>query len=53
MLLETSFDLWEEGRVIRQAVESCLNAGFATKDINSQNAYGTTEVGDKIISFIG
>lgn len=52
MLLETSFGLWEEGRVIRQAVESCLNAGFATKDINPGQYLGTTEIGDKIISFI-
>src|SRR5687768_8927703 len=52
MLMETSFDLWEEGRTIRNAVEACLSAGFATKDINSQNFLGTTEVGEKISSFI-
>lgn len=52
MLLETAFGLWDEGKVIRQAVESCLNAGFATKDIDPNNYLGTTEVGDKIISFI-
>ncbi|MGV3505268.1 MAG: 3-isopropylmalate dehydrogenase [Adhaeribacter sp.] len=52
MLLETAFGLWEEGQVIRQAVESCLNAGFATKDINPRQFLGTTEVGEKIISFI-
>lgn len=52
MLLETSFGLWEEGRAIRQAVESCLNAGFATKDINAEDPLGTTELGEKICSFI-
>lgn len=52
MLLETAFNLWEEGKTIREAVEACLNAGFATKDITSQNPLGTIEVGDKICHYI-
>jgi 3-isopropylmalate dehydrogenase len=52
MLLETSFGLWEEGKAIRQAVEACLTAGFATTDNHPREFLGTTEIGDKIISFI-
>lgn len=51
-LLETSFNLYEEGKVVRQAVESALNEGSVTKDINPNQFLGTVEVGDKICSFI-
>ncbi|QMU27467.1 3-isopropylmalate dehydrogenase [Adhaeribacter radiodurans] len=51
-LLETSFNLMEEGKAVRQAVEEALNNGFVTVDINPTNHLGTREVGEKICSFI-
>ncbi|MDW7695165.1 3-isopropylmalate dehydrogenase [Flammeovirgaceae bacterium SG7u.111] len=52
MLLETSFDMVEEAKAIRDAVEEALNTGFVTVDINPEKNYSTTEVGDKIASLI-
>ena len=51
-LLEMSFDLWEEGKAVRKAVEQCLNEGYVTKDINPENFKSTTEVGEHICRFI-
>lgn len=52
MMLETSFNMNEEAKAIRAAVERSLNEGFVTVDINPDKNYGTNEVGDKIASFI-
>ncbi|WP_026462138.1 3-isopropylmalate dehydrogenase [Adhaeribacter aquaticus] len=51
-LLETSFDLWEEGKAIRAAVEACLDKGLVTKDINPQDYLSTSEVGEQLCNFI-
>lgn len=52
MLLETSFGWTEEANTIYSAVESCMDNGFVTKDINPDNFIGTTEVGDKVVELI-
>ncbi|MDX1909054.1 MAG: 3-isopropylmalate dehydrogenase [Bacteroidia bacterium] len=44
MMLEYAFGLYEEGRVIRTAVEASIAAGFTTEDLN-QGRQGTREVG--------
>ena len=52
MLLETAFNMTEESKLIRRAVEDALNNGFVTVDINSQKYFKTTEIGDKIAEII-
>jgi 3-isopropylmalate dehydrogenase len=52
MMLETSFSAPEEGRAIRQAVETILEQGFGTEDISPRHLLGTTELGAKIIQAI-
>ncbi len=52
MLLEYSFDLAAESAVIREAVEASITEGIVTSDIDSSSSYGTTEVGEYIISQI-
>ncbi|MEL6671745.1 MAG: 3-isopropylmalate dehydrogenase [Bacteroidota bacterium] len=47
MMLEYEFGMTEEGKVIRQAVEQSLEAGFTTEDIRS-GIRSTSEVGDYI-----
>ncbi|WP_248722932.1 3-isopropylmalate dehydrogenase [Seonamhaeicola sp. ML3] len=42
-----SFDLVEEGKAIREAVNKALAEGFVTEDLaDSGKSYGTSEVGD-------
>ena len=50
MMLEYSFGMKKESEIIYQAVESVLNKGFGTKDLNPKNILGTKELGDKIIA---
>jgi len=52
MLLETAFGLTEESKLIRKAVEEALTIGFVTEDINKNNHYTTSEVGDKIAALL-
>ena len=52
MLLEYSFDLIEESNAIKNAVNSAVEDGFLTEDLNKNNAKSTTEVGDKIAELI-
>ncbi|HEY8400656.1 MAG TPA: 3-isopropylmalate dehydrogenase [Cytophagaceae bacterium] len=52
MLLETSFNMLDEAKAIRNAVEKALDSGFVTIDINKDKYYSTTEVGDKIAELI-
>ncbi len=52
MLLEYSFDLAAESAAIRDAVEASITEGIVTSDIDSSSSYGTTEVGEYIISQI-
>jgi len=46
------FGLFEEAKLIRQAVEWTLENGFVTKDIDPVNSYTTTTIGDLIKEFI-
>jgi 3-isopropylmalate dehydrogenase len=52
MLLDTSFNLTEESKAIRNAVEEALNTDYVTQDINATKYYSTTEIGDKIASLV-
>lgn len=52
-LMMDHFDLPDEARLIRDAVEWTLANGFVTTDIDPVNSYSTTTVGELISSFIG
>lgn len=52
MLLESSFGLVEEAKAIVNAVNTALESGFVTKDINKESTIGTREFGDKIVELI-
>ncbi len=52
MLLEYAFELHEESNSIKNAVQQCLEEGFATEDIVNSGAKTTEEMGDKIVSLI-
>ena len=50
MMFEMSFDLQEEGALIRKVVEQALEEGFVTEDIaDGGKAYGTAEVGAYLV----
>ncbi|MCW3785055.1 3-isopropylmalate dehydrogenase [Plebeiibacterium sediminum] len=51
MLLE-SLDLLEEAKLVREAVNKSIEEGIVTEDINKENAYKTSEVGDWIAKYI-
>ena len=51
MLLD-HFGMQEEANSVRTAVDWCLNNGFVTKDIDTNNSYTTTAIGDLICEFI-
>ncbi|MGL5228270.1 MAG: isocitrate/isopropylmalate family dehydrogenase, partial [Bacteroidales bacterium] len=48
LMFEYAFDLKEEAKVIRDAVNTSLAEDFTTVDINETNPKTTTEVGDYI-----
>ncbi len=48
MLLEYSFELVEESKLIRKAVDNAVNSGFVTEDIQKEDAKSTDEVGDRV-----
>lgn len=52
MMLEYSFGMKQEAEDIRKAVKKTIDEGFATKDIVPENSKKTTEVGDKIITYL-
>lgn len=52
MMLEYSFVLTKEAKAIETAVEKALKKGFGTKDIVSKNPLNTSQMGNKIASFI-
>tara|TARA_B110000259_G_scaffold48902_1_gene57155 strand:+ start:3795 stop:4862 length:1068 start_codon:yes stop_codon:yes gene_type:complete len=53
MMFEMSFDLQEEGALIRQVVDQALEEGFVTEDLtDGGKAYGTSEVGDYLVKII-
>ena len=53
MMFEMSFDLQEEGALIRKVVEQALEEGFVTEDLaDVGKAYGTAEVGAYLVDAI-
>ncbi|MEM9856644.1 MAG: 3-isopropylmalate dehydrogenase [Bacteroidota bacterium] len=52
MLLEYSFDLVNEARLVQQSVVQALEEGFVTEDINRETAKSTSQVGDRIVSIM-
>lgn len=52
MLLELSFGMSAEAKLIRAAVEESLNNGIVTKEINANKCYTTEEVGAYIVDYL-
>lgn len=53
MMFETAFNLAEEAKIIREAVEKSIELGIVCEDISKKDkAYSTSEVGDWICDFI-
>ena len=53
LMFEYAFNLQEEGKLIRQAVNASIEAGIVTEDIaESGKASKTSEVGEWIVDFI-
>lgn len=48
MLLEYQFQMIDEARAIREAVEKALDEGYGTKDIVTEGYIGTREMGERI-----
>jgi 3-isopropylmalate dehydrogenase len=46
MMFEMAFNLHDEGKAIRTAVEKSIEAGFVTEDLDKSNPRTTSEVGD-------
>ena len=47
------FKLFEEAKIIREAVAWTLNNGFVTKDIDPINSYFTSTIGELISDYVG
>lgn len=53
MMFEMSFNLSEEGALIRKVVDAALTNGFVTEDLaDGGKSYGTNEVGDYLVKLI-
>ncbi|MTI33527.1 3-isopropylmalate dehydrogenase [Xanthovirga aplysinae] len=52
MMLEHSFQLLDEAKMIRQAVDQAISSGKLTEDLSPKVPTGTNEVGDHIVSII-
>lgn len=53
MMFESAFNLVEEAKIIRNAVEKSIAEGVVCEDISEkEKAYSTSEVGDWICDFI-
>jgi 3-isopropylmalate dehydrogenase len=52
MMFEMSFNLMDEGKTIRDAVERSVEAGFVTEDLTKSNPKSTSEVGDWVAAKI-
>jgi 3-isopropylmalate dehydrogenase len=50
MMFETAFNMMEEGKMIRDAVEKAIADGIVTEDLTTEKAYSTTEVGNYVVS---
>ncbi len=52
MMLETGLGLKDEATLVKEAVNSSLEQGFVTEDIDAENARYTSEVGQWITDYI-
>lgn len=52
MMFEMSFNLHEEGKAIRKAVERSIEEGFVTEDLSRANPRKTAEVGDWVANSV-
>ena len=52
MMFEYAFNLTDEGKLIRKAVDASMDAGVVTEDIAQNKAFQTSEVGDWIAGYI-
>ncbi len=52
MMFEYAFDLMEEGKLIREAVDASLEAEYCTEDISEGTARKTSEVGDWLANYV-
>ena len=52
MMFEYAFNLMEEGKTIRDAVDASIAEGIVTEDISKDAAYKTSQVGDWIVNWI-
>jgi len=52
MMFEYAFNLMDEGKLIREAVDASLEAEYVTEDITEGTAHKTSEVGDWLADYI-
>ncbi|MFW6352511.1 MAG: isocitrate/isopropylmalate family dehydrogenase, partial [Bacteroidota bacterium] len=52
LMLESAFELKEEAKMIRKAVDASLEQGKVTEDLDKENAMSTSDVGDWIADYI-
>lgn len=52
MMFEMSFNLMNEGKTIRDAVEKSIEAGIMTEDLKRDHPASTSEVGDWVADYI-
>ena len=53
MMLEYTFNLKEESKIINRAVEDSLKNNYVTPDLSSvKNSYSTDQVGDYIVCLL-
>lgn len=52
MMLELSFNLMDEAKAVRDAVDASLERGIVTEDISEGKNFKTSEVGDWLSSYI-
>jgi 3-isopropylmalate dehydrogenase len=53
MMFETAFNMMEEGKMIRDAVEKAIADGIVTVDLCAEKSYSTSEVGAYIVNELG
>lgn len=52
LMLESAFELKEEAKMIRKAVDASLDQGKVTEDLDKENAISTSGVGDWIAEYV-
>ncbi len=53
MLLDQGLGLGREAVVLREAVETCMEEGIVTQDIDPASTYGTEDIGSHVARIIG